>query len=84
MDVNVKRHEPGLALYVPDDDPLLFYRAIAGLGQSHLAAGGYIFFEVNALYAQEVCAMLTATGYKEVRINTDQFDKERFVWARKM
>ena len=83
MDDNVLLHEPHLALFVPDDDPLLFYRTICEFGQSHLSAGGHIFFEVNRAYATEVEELLLAKGYEETRITKDQYDNERFVWARK-
>ncbi|MBP3711102.1 MAG: peptide chain release factor N(5)-glutamine methyltransferase [Bacteroidaceae bacterium] len=83
MDDNVLLHEPHLALFVPDDDPLLFYRLISEFGQSHLSAGGHIFFEVNRAYATEVEELLLAKGYEETQIVKDQYDNERFVWARK-
>ena len=83
MDENVLEHEPHLALFVPDDDPLLFYRAIAEFGEAHLAAEGQIFFEVNSAYAKQVEELLSEKGYKETKIMKDQYDKERFVCARK-
>ena len=83
MDTNVLDHEPHLALFVPDHDPLLFYRAISEFGKMHLADEGQIFFEVNSAYAKQVEALLREKGYKETRIINDQYDKERFVCARK-
>ena len=83
MDDNVLLHEPHLALFVPDDDPLLFYRLISEFGQTHLSADGQIFFEVNRAYATEVEELLLAKGYEETQIVKDQYDNERFVWARK-
>ena len=83
MDENVLEHEPHLALFVPDDDPLLFYRAIAEFGGEHLAEEGQIFFEVNSAYAKKVEELLCEKGYKETRVMKDQYDKERFVCARK-
>lgn len=83
MDENVLDHEPHLALFVPDDDPLLFYKAIVEFGRDHLADEGQIFFEVNCAYAKEVKELLCKKGYKETRIMKDQYDKERFVCARK-
>ena len=83
MDTNVLDHEPHLALFVPDHDPLLFYRAISEFGKMHLADEGKIFFEVNSAYAKQVEALLREKGYKETRIINDQYDKERFVCARK-
>ena len=84
MDENVLAHEPHLALFVPDDDPLLFYRAISEFGQQHLAEGGQIFFEVNRAYAEQVEELLLEKNYKETKIMKDQYDNNRFVWARKI
>ena len=83
MDDNVLLHEPHLALFVPDDDPLLFYRAIAEYGREHLAAEGWLFFEANRAYCKQVGELLLQKGYEDVHIMKDQFDNERFVWARK-
>lgn len=84
MEENVLGYEPRLALFVPDDDPLLFYRVIADYGQEHLVDEGHIFFEVNSAYARQVGELLKQKGYKETKIVNDQYDKERFVWARKI
>lgn len=83
MEDNVLRHEPHLALFVPDEDPLLFYRAIAAYGQTHLTDGGRLFFEINRAYARQTSEMLTQTGYIGVEIIKDQYDNDRFVCARK-
>lgn len=83
MEDNVLLHEPHLALFVPDDDPLLFYRAIAEYGLKHLAAEGWLFFEANRAYCVQVGELLLQKGYKDVHIMNDQFDNERFVCARK-
>ena len=83
MDDNVLLHEPHLALFVPDDDPLLFYRAIADYGREHLAAEGWLFFEANRVYCVQVGELLLQKGYKDVHIMNDQFDNERFVCVRK-
>ena len=84
MDANVLDHEPHLALFVPDGDPLLFYRAIADFGQSHLTNGGQIFFEVNRAYAEQVAELLQQKGYEEAQVEKDEYDNNRFVWARKI
>ena len=84
MDDNVLLHEPHLALFVPDDDPLLFYRTIAEFGLNHLAGDGLLFFEVNRAYAEQVAELLLQKGYKETKIMKDQYDNNRFVWARKI
>ena len=84
MEEHVLGYEPHLALFVPDDDPLLFYRVIADYGREHLCDGGHIFFEVNSAYAKQVGKLLKQKGYKETKIVNDQYEKERFVWARKI
>lgn len=84
MDANVLDYEPHLALFVPDDDPLLFYRAISEFGREHLAEGGLIFFEVNRAYAEQVAEFLQQKGYEEVQVVKDEYDNNRFVWARKI
>lgn len=58
MEANVLEHEPHEALFVPDDDPLLFYRAIARYALTALASGGWLYFEINPLYADALCDML--------------------------
>jgi len=65
MDENVLLHEPHLALFVPDDDPLLFYRAIAEFGKSHLADKGWLFFEINRAFPRQVEELLLQKGYEE-------------------
>ena len=84
MDANVLDHEPHLALFVPDDDPLLFYRAISAFGREHLADAGQLFFEVNRAYAEQVAELLLQTGYGEVKVEKDEYNNNRFVWARKI
>ena len=74
--------EPHLALFVPDDDPLLFYRAIARFGQRHLAEGGHLYFEINALCGKETVAMLRQENYTEVELIQDLYGKDRIVKAK--
>jgi len=76
---NVLDHEPPTALFVPDDDPLRFYRAIAEYGTTALSHGGELYFEINDRFADEVSAMLNALGYAGTEVRTDQFGKQRFV-----
>ena len=82
MDVNVLDHEPHLALFVPDDDPLLFYRAIARYGSRALRSGGRLFLEINPLYASELTALLQQEGYDDIQTVNDRFGRKRFVVAR--
>lgn len=83
MTEQVLAHEPHTALFVPDNDPLLFYRAIADYGTTHLNPHGLLAFEINPLFAKEMCEMLESKGYKQVEVKTDQYGKERVVIARK-
>ena len=83
MDDNVLLHEPALALFVPDDDPLCFYRVIADIGQRCLADGGLLFFETNRAFAKATGEMLRQKGYIDISIHKDQYENDRFVWARK-
>ena len=78
MERNVLEHEPELALFVPDNDPLLFYRAIARYAAKALKADGALFFEINPLYADEMQQMLSDEGFSHTEIRNDQFGKQRF------
>lgn len=81
MEQNVLAHEPHTALFVPDDNPLLFYRAIAQYGQSALKTGGSLYFEINPLYANPLHEMLSTMSYHDIDIKDDQFGKARFIQA---
>ena len=83
MAVNVLEHEPHTALFVPDDDPLLFYRAIAQYGQSALKDGGWLYFEINPFYANALMEMLDMMSYHDIEIKADQFGKQRMMRAQK-
>lgn len=83
MEPNVLEHEPHTALFVPDDDPLLFYRAIARYAQSALMPGGWLYFEINPLYAEPLCDMLCAMRFCRIEIKEDQYGKQRMIRARK-
>ena len=84
MECNVLEHEPHLALFVPDDDPLLFYRAIAQYAVVALKPQGSLFFEVNPLYADDLDRMLRMMSYHDIYIRQDQFGKTRFLKATKI
>lgn len=83
MEPNVLQWEPSLALFVPDDDPLRFYRRIAVLGRDMLADGGQLYFEINRAYGREMVEMLRAMGYVGVRVEKDLSQNDRFVIAEK-
>lgn len=78
MERNVLDHEPELALFVPDEDPLLFYRAIAHLAAKALRPGGALYFEINPLYVNEMQQMLSDAGFSHTEVRNDQFGKQRF------
>ena len=81
MEANVLEHEPHTALFVPDDDPLLFYRAITQYGRTALKDGGWLYYEINPLYAQEMCDMLSALSYYDIEIKEDAYGKRRMMRA---
>lgn len=81
MDPNVLDWEPSLALFVPDDDPLRFYRQIASLGRRLLKARGKLYFEINRAYGRETACMLEEMGYSSIRLLEDQFGNSRIVTA---
>ena len=78
MERNVLEHEPELALFVPDNDPLLFYRTIARFAAKTLNPGGALYFEINPLYVSEMQQMLSKEGFSHTEIRNDQFGKQRF------
>ncbi len=82
MHPNVRDHEPALALFVPDDDRIRFYRAIAQAGRRMLAPGGRLWFEIYEHAADEVVRMLGGEGYTDTEVFRDLFDKPRMVCSR--
>lgn len=84
MSENVLAHEPHQALFVPDGDPLLFYRSIAQYGKKALKHGGKLYFEINERYARETEDMLREMGYDEVHTIKDIFGKDRNTVARRI
>lgn len=81
MEERVLGHEPSMALFVPDDDALLFYRAIARWGQKLLCDGGRVVVEINRRYGSEVATLFREQGYSEVEVRQDQFGNDRMVMA---
>lgn len=79
MDDNVLLHEPHTALFVPDDDPLRFYRAIARYALRSLSNGGSLLFECNTRYAEATGEMMREMGFEDVTVNDDCFELPRFV-----
>ncbi len=83
MHQNVLAFEPEIALFVPDEDPLLFYRRIAELGKSNLREGGFLYFEINEYFGRETKEMLQGYDYREVQLIKDLSNKDRIVTAEK-
>lgn len=83
MRTNVLDHEPHLALFVPDDDPLVFYRAIASHAAVLLSDSGVCMVEINEALGPETASLFTAAGFTDVRIVSDLNDRPRFVISRR-
>ena len=81
MHSNVTLNEPSIALYVPDDKPLLFYSKIALYATTHLNEGGSLYFEINEAYGKQTVEMLKDMGYSDVSLRSDINGKDRMVRA---
>lgn len=81
MEPNVLLYEPEGALFVPNNDPLRFYRRIGQLGRDLLVPGGKLYFEINRAYGEETCALLRRQGYTDVHTDKDLSGNDRFVIA---
>ncbi|MDA3883260.1 MAG: peptide chain release factor N(5)-glutamine methyltransferase [Bacteroidales bacterium] len=81
MNANVLNYEPDLALFVSDSQPLLFYDAIADIGNSRLTQHGHLYCEINEAFGKEVAEIFSRKGYKEVHLIRDLHEKNRFVHA---
>lgn len=79
MQLNVLDHEPHTALFVPDDDPLLFYREIIALAKIKLCLEGCLWFEINEMFGEALRDMALNQGFKEVNIIFDFHGKSRFL-----
>lgn len=78
---NVLKHEPDLALYVRDEDPLLFYRKIAALGKGALTENGMFFFEINENLAEPTGEALSNLNYQSIEVRKDIYGKNRMIRA---
>ena len=83
MDRNVLDYEPSEALFVPDDDPLRFYKALSRFGADALKPGGRLYFEINSRFPAEIKKMLDADGYVDVELLRDMQGLWRFARAHK-
>ena len=82
MEANVKDYEPAEALFVPDDNPLIFYSRIASIGAHSLSAGGRLWFEINPRFAEQLVKLLDGEKYEDIEIHKDISGRQRFVSAR--
>lgn len=83
MLANVTKYEPELALFVPDDDPLVFYREIIKFSKSHLAEQGCIWVEINERFSLDLSKLFQKEGFMNVRVLKDIHDRDRFIKATK-
>ncbi len=83
MERNVLDYEPGEALFVPDDDPLRYYRAIAALASQVLTDGGKLYLEISQYRGKAVADLLQHAGFADVEVAKDSFGNDRFVIARR-
>lgn len=83
MDLNVINYEPEAALFVPEDDPLIFYRKIAEFGVTALKPGGRIYYEINSRFPDEMKSMMNRLGYRDISVIRDMQGLYRFLIARK-
>lgn len=81
MEANVLDWEPHTALFVPDNDPLLFYRTIAQKGKEMLHSGGKLYFEINREFGKETCDMLASLGYTNIELRKDFAENDRMIRA---
>ena len=83
MEKNVLDYEPPTALFVPDNDPLLFYKAIARFAGKALTPDGMLAVEINRAYGQETCEVMKNAGFNDIQLYQDSYHNDRFVIAKK-
>jgi len=81
MKANVLQYEPHLALFIPDKEPLLFYKKIGSLAAKSLNCGGKLYFEINEQYGAEILEMLSKIGFVDIALKKDINDKDRMIKA---
>lgn len=84
MEKNVLEHEPELALFVSDENPLIFYERIADFSKIHMKNQGRLYFEINEAFGSECCAMLQEKGFSEIALKKDIHGKDRMIGCRRM
>lgn len=83
MEAHVLDHEPHLALFVPDEDPLKFYRVIGDMAQERLKPGGYLCFEINRAFGAHNVAMAEAQGFENIQLLKDFHGNDRMLIAQR-
>jgi release factor glutamine methyltransferase len=83
MERNVLDYEPSLALFVPDENPLLFYKSISKLAYENLNEGGTLYFEINGAFGLETAEAVRSEGFGTVEIIKDYYDKDRIIRAQR-
>ena len=83
MDKNVTQYEPHLALFVPDNEPLIFYHKITDLAAMHLKTGGFLYFEINEKYGTQCAELLQSKGFTNIVTKTDINGKIRMIKGEK-
>lgn len=81
MHTNVTAFEPHTALFVPEDDPLVFYKAIADFAALNLSPGGLLFFEINEAYGEKVVQLLNDKSFKNIELRKDMSGRDRMIRA---
>ncbi len=79
MQGNVLKHEPEIALFVPDDNPLVFYKKITQLATNNLSAGGSLYFEINQYLGKETILLLEEHNFSDIELRQDMFSKDRML-----
>lgn len=84
MHINVTHHEPHIALFVEDNNPLLFYRSIAKAARELLSKEGYLMFEIHSPLSKECAEMLQKEGYTHIEVRKDLFDRDRMICCQRL
>jgi len=82
MSNNVLEHEPGLALFVPDENPLVYYKSIAEFASKNLNEGGILYLEINQYLAKETEQLLKEYNFKDIELRKDMFGNDRMLKGR--
>ena len=79
MHTNVTDFEPHTALFVPEDDPLIFYKAIADFAKENLTPGGLLFFEINESYGEQTIELLNHNNFIDIVLRKDMSGRDRII-----